>query len=328
MTALLRYHGFSNWTNHFLENENERDNILFGFELEAREDITNYNENQLSPEKVADKLQDEFGNLFVYERDGSIGRGIEIISNPMTMGWYMKNTDKFKKLLTMLEEMNYVSTKGNKCGLHIHFNRKALGYNSKEYDVLLKKLKNNVRKADIVNHERANKTIENIVALMEVYQSELIKISGRNSSSINQWCRFETENGTEIKSIKSVAMEKSKIGYSRSERYKVVNTTNSKTVEIRLCRGTLLWDSFNTRIHLMYNIVNIARNIQGIVNFSKLLVYKNDSETVEMMKKYIENNQIENRRVVISDVKKTILLMPDNKLRPSYCMFGTSPKTE
>ena len=96
MTALLRYHGFSNWTNHFLENENERDNILFGFELEAREDITNYNENQLSPEKVADKLQDEFGNLFVYERDGSIGRGIEIISNPMTMGWYMKNTDKFK----------------------------------------------------------------------------------------------------------------------------------------------------------------------------------------------------------------------------------------
>lgn len=84
----------------------------------------------------------------------------------------------------------------------------------------------------------------------------------------------------------------------------MVNTTNSKTVEIRLCRGTLLWESFNTRIHLMYNIVNIARNIQGIVNFSKLLVYKNDSETVEMMKKYIENNQIENRRVVISDVKK------------------------
>ncbi|WRK55559.1 hypothetical protein SD457_12720 [Coprobacillaceae bacterium CR2/5/TPMF4] len=41
-------------------------------------------------------MQDEFGSLFVYERDGSIGRGIEIISNPMTMGWYMKNTDKFK----------------------------------------------------------------------------------------------------------------------------------------------------------------------------------------------------------------------------------------
>lgn len=99
----------------------------------------------------------------------------------------------------------------NKCGLHIHFNRKALGYNSKEYDVLLKKLNNNVRKADIVNHERANKTIENIVALMEVYQSELIKISGRNSSSINQWCRFETENGTEIKSIKMLQWKNQKL---------------------------------------------------------------------------------------------------------------------
>ena len=39
-----------------MEDENERDNILFGFELEAREDDSNYVENQLSPEQVACKL--------------------------------------------------------------------------------------------------------------------------------------------------------------------------------------------------------------------------------------------------------------------------------
>ena len=137
--SLLGYHGFNNWENHFMEDENERDNILFGFELEAREDDSNYVENQLSPEQVACKLGEEFGNLFVYERDSSIGRGVEIISQPMTMNYYMAHIDLFKKLLKMLDKMNYVSTKGNKCGLHIHFNRKALGYNSKEFAIPEKK---------------------------------------------------------------------------------------------------------------------------------------------------------------------------------------------
>lgn len=322
MTALLHYHGFNSWENHLLGNENERDDILFGFELEVREDEETYIENQLSPEKVAQTLQNEFGNLFVYERDSSIGRGVEIISQPMTMGYYMKNIDKFKKLLRKLDEMNYVSTKGNKCGLHIHFNRKALGYNSKEYEILLNKLDNNDYKAKNLDHERANKTIENIVSIMELYQDELIKISGRTSHSLNQWCRFETQNGTEIKEIKNIAKLKNKRGGYHSDRYKVVNTTNDKTVEIRLCRGTLLWESFDTRIHLMYNIVNIARNMQGLVNFNKLIVYKNNEEVSKMMKQYIEEINTEKRKIKIGDVKKTILLMPDEQLRPSSILFG------
>ena len=209
--SLLGYHGFNNWENHFMEDENERDNILFGFELEAREDTSNYIENQLSPEQVACKLEEEFGNLFVYERDSSIGRGVEIISQPMTMNYYMAHIDLFKKLLKMLDEMNYVSTKGNKCGLHIHFNRKALGYNSKEFETLKNKV-GNIRKANNLDHERANETISNIVSIMEVYKDELIKISGRNQSSVNDWCSFETANGTEIKEIKRIAKHKNKCG--------------------------------------------------------------------------------------------------------------------
>jgi len=33
---------------------------------------------------------------------------------------------------------------------------------------------------------------------MELYREELIKISGRNKSSL-RWCQFETSNGYEIK---------------------------------------------------------------------------------------------------------------------------------
>ena len=43
----------------------------------------------LSPDQKM-KLENEFGDLFVYERDGSIGYGLEIISSPMTKGYYEK----------------------------------------------------------------------------------------------------------------------------------------------------------------------------------------------------------------------------------------------
>ena len=115
----------------------------------------------------------------------------------------MKNINKFKNLLNIFNEFHYVSTKGNKCGSHSHFNRKTLGFNSKEYSSLLSNLSNNIRKAEEVDHKRANKTIENVVAVMELYREELIKISGRNKSSL-RWCQFETSNGYDIEVIKKL----------------------------------------------------------------------------------------------------------------------------
>ena len=83
-----------------------------------------------------------------------------------------------------------------------------------------------------------------------------------------------------------------------------------------------MWESFNTRIHLMYNIVNISRNLQGLVNLKKLIMYKNDVETIEMMKNYIENLNTEQRRINIEEVKKTILISSKDFLRPSSMCFG------
>ena len=39
----------------------------------------------------------------------------------------------------------------------------------------------------------------------------------------------------------------------------------------------------------------------------KLIVYKNNDKTIQLMKNYIENNDIENRKVDIKEVKKTII---------------------
>ncbi|MFQ7173464.1 MAG: hypothetical protein ACLRQF_16180 [Thomasclavelia ramosa] len=53
---------------------------------------------------------------------------------------------------------------------------------------------------------------------MELYREELIKISGRNKSSL-RWCQFETSNGYDIEVIKSC---KDKI---KSDRNRPIDTS-------------------------------------------------------------------------------------------------------
>lgn len=52
---------------------------------------------------------------------------------------------------------------------------------------------------------------------MELYREELIKISGRNKSSL-RWCQFETSNGYDIEVIKKVAKDKIKSDRNRHNR--------------------------------------------------------------------------------------------------------------
>ena len=280
MGALRGYHGFNNWRKMVVEEESDYIDrtICFGFELEITQDYDVngywYWNNNKTPEKLADELESYFGDLFVYERDGSIGEGIEIISQPMSLKYYLENQDKFKRLLEMCNEAKYVSV---------------------------------------------NKTIENMCLIMETYKDEIMKLSGRSIQSINRWCSFETSETDDLKSIKAVVKKKNKNGTSNNNRYKVVNTTNKNTVEIRVCRGTLLWESFNARILMMYHLVDIARNYTGLLSFKKLVEWNEDSNTINELRNYLENKegQVEYRNIDIDNVKKKICLSLDSEFRIS-----------
>ena len=313
---LLRYHGFNDWKKMVVDEEREiKDNVIcFGFELEVTQDkdisFLSYEEKNHSPVQLANKLHDEFGDLFVYERDSSIGNGIEIISQPMSLKYYFANIDKFKKLLQICNEWQYVSTKGGKCGLHFHFSRSAFGFQNDYYE----HLKNTIGeyKANKVEKLRVNKTIENISLILEIYKKEFIKLSGRNQYQIARWSSFNSNENHDILKIKTICKEKSN---SDSSRYRAVNTTNLKTIEIRLCRGTLLWESFHTRLLMMYHLVDIARNFQGLLSFKKIVEWKEDEETILLMRKYIEENNIENKRIDIDNVKNKVSISLDTEFR-------------
>lgn len=318
MSSLLGYHGFNNWRKMVMEDEEEiKEKIIcFGFELEVTTDNDKpwsvYIENNHTPEDLANRLHDEFGDLFVYERDGSIGMGVEIISQPMSLKYYLSHIDIFKKLLIICDEYGYVSTKGAQCGLHIHFSRSAFGFDNNSYENYVQKIgETKTKKAE---RARINKTIENICLIMETYKDEFIKLSGRNKNQM-RWCNFETSKNNDILKIKAVVKNKRKIGGSHSDRYRVVNTTNENTVEIRLCRGTLMWESFHTRILMMYHLVDISRNYTGLISFKKIVEWKESCENIELMKKYIEHNPIEKRRIIIDEIKRKVSLSLDIEFR-------------
>ena len=314
--SLLRYHGFNNWQKMVLPEEDDiKDNIIcFAFELEVTQDVNidyDYSYNNHSPEDLADRLNQEFGNLFVYERDSSIDNGVEIISQPMSLKFYLANLNKFKKMIEICKEFKYISHDSGKCGLHIHFSRSAFGFNKKDYDKYVEKIGNKIYKVEKL---RINKTIENICLILETYKNEFIKISGRNEYQIQRWCSFETvDNNSDILEIKSIIKEKFR--GRNTNRRKVVNTNNEKTIEIRLCRGTLLWESLHTKILLMYHLVDIARNYTGLLSFKKIILWKESQENIDIIKNYIENNSNISKRINIDEVTRKVSLSLDTEFR-------------
>lgn len=122
--TMLRYHGFNNWQTYKEQEEALDKNFTFGFELEVT--INDSHNARKTPEELAVCLSQKFGNLFVYERDGSIGNGVEIISNPMTWNYFVNHLDIFKELLQTCIDNGFDSHNGNRCGLHVHIGRQSL----------------------------------------------------------------------------------------------------------------------------------------------------------------------------------------------------------
>lgn len=229
--GIMEYHDFDDWTYNFVDNEDE--SILKGFELEV--EGNNHRE-------MVEELKYIMGNFCVYERDGSLDNGFEIISNPFTMPYMYANENMFKNALESLQSNGYTSHNNGRCGLHVHVNRWQLTDGS-------------VLSTDEV--------IDNILLIMETFKEEIVKFSRRKSSQISRWCAFLSDIDSHVelnyKSIKECKDE------HRYNRYVALNLSNSNTIEFRIFRGTLKYESFMACIELVDNICNIAKgNIDGL----------------------------------------------------------------
>ena len=203
--------------------ENENPPYYIGFELEVENTHHNYDNNYLA--RFAKNTYP-----VICSRDGSIDYGFEIVSHPLSYNYIVQNQDKLKYMLEELANKGCESHNPGTCGLHFH-----------------------------VTHPHNDDIIDRIILIMETYKQELITFSRRTSDQIESWCKFlsDVKEGEDCKSLYFIKKNK-----ETSSRYMALNLTNYNTIEFRLFRGTLNFDTFMASVELVNNIMTLCSNLE------------------------------------------------------------------
>lgn len=171
--------------------------------------------------------------------DGSLDDGLEIVTHPMSLDYHKQF--QWDEIMKKAINLGYRSHQTSTCGLHIHVNRDCFGDSREEQDEI----------------------IARILYFIEHHWNELLRFSRRTEYSMNRWAaRYGFEkNGRDI-------LEKAKKG--NLGRYAAVNLMNYMTIEFRLFRGTLKYNTLIAALELVNAICDLAIKLsdEGIANMS------------------------------------------------------------
>lgn len=170
-------------------------------------------------------------NEHIYiKSDGSLDNGFEIVSYPMTLEYHI-NEMYWEEVIYETKKLGYRSHDTSTCGLHIHIGRSELGS----------------------TYDQQEEVIAKIMYFIELHWNEMLKFSRRTQSNMNRW---SARIGYETTPQK--VLHKAKENYNR---YVAVNLQNRSTVEVRMFRGTLKYNTFVATLQMVDKIVDIAINL-------------------------------------------------------------------
>ena len=248
-------------------NKNRKKNIHLGFELEVDdpsaedeyydEDSDEYYDNNISGDYNAvdavrgiDKL---FPKRFLsYEHDGSLNHGWENISMPASMDYIEANKNNFKKMFDIIRDYGFSSHDAGSCGLHVHLDKKFFKY-----------------------PEMAE---AKLIMIFELHWNNLLRFSRRNRDQVSSWARRYSGEVAETDAYSLATFDEKNFDKFRKDysdkkkanqfaRYHAVNVTNKSTIELRLWRGTLKFETFIATLKFSARLAEIAKN----VNAAKLI---------------------------------------------------------
>ena len=195
----------------------------FGVELE----IDGAGEDDASARKVMEIANGNGLENLYCKHDGSLDDGFEMVTHPMTLEYHMKEMP-WAEILREAIRLGYTSHQANTCGLHVHVNRDAFGESEAEQDSV----------------------IARILYFFEKNWEELLKFSRRTQKQLRRWAdRY---------GLKEHPKQVLDIAKGSQERYTCVNLTNYHTVEFRMFRGTLKWNTLIATLQLLDRICDVA----------------------------------------------------------------------
>lgn len=167
-------------------------------------------------------------NLYC-KHDGSLDDGFEMVTHPMTLEYHMKEMP-WARILQEAIHLGYTSHQASTCGLHVHVNRNAFGDTEETQDAV----------------------IARILYFFEKNWEELLKFSRRTPRQLERWA---TRYG--YKDQPKELLDHAKKGY-HGGRYTSVNLTNTDTIEFRIFRGTLKYNTLIATLQLLDRICDVA----------------------------------------------------------------------
>ena len=166
------------------------------------------------------------------KHDGSIDNGFELVTHPMTFN-YHRNTMSWREVLRKAVSLGYLSHQADCCGLHIHVNRNAFG---------------NTR-------SRQEEAIARIIFFYEKFWPEILRFSRRTEYQVNRWA---SRYGGVLSTCKNSLDTAKKAGLGR---YTAVNLMPENTIEFRIFRGTLRYETFMATIEFTHYLCELARKL-------------------------------------------------------------------
>lgn len=163
------------------------------------------------------------------KHDGSLDDGFEIVTHPMTLNYHQKSMP-WPELLRKAVDMGYQSHKARTCGLHIHVNRDAFG----------------------ATEEAQDACIARILYFVEKHWDELLKFSRRTQNQLDRWAaRYG------YKDQPMEILDRAKKGRGNG-RYSCINLQNQDTIEFRIFRGTLKYNTLIATLQLVNKLCDVA----------------------------------------------------------------------
>ena len=163
------------------------------------------------------------------KHDGSLHDGLELVTHPLSLDCHLTQAP-WQEVMAHAVHLGYTSHQARTCGLHVHVSRSAFGETEQKQD----------------------QAIARILYFFEKHWEELLKFSRRTQGQLNRWA---SRYG--YKDQPQEILDHAKKG-CHAGRYTCVNLTNEDTIEFRIFRGTLKYNTLIATLQLIDKICDVA----------------------------------------------------------------------
>jgi len=224
--GLYEYHGYPDYDWRFYHTDSEKDpDIFFGVELETDK----YSDREACLTELAKAF--DYRDFCYPSEDSSLSNGIEFVCQPATLKFHQTEFP-WKKLTNVVSSVGGKSHQTSTCGLHIHFSKAFFGDNKDLNDLCQLKT----------------------IFLVNRFWEEFAVLARRKT---NYAQNYTSECFNKLPTEKVQDLRNGRESYGGH--YNGVNISPKNTVEIRLFKGTLKYETIIASIELVDYMVHFVR---------------------------------------------------------------------